>query len=108
MGVDKHDPIFQLYMETTEYQACREKYEQVCWVPFLEKFKGHHEGVSLSFAQTYDEENVQFGDMKLTIIEATIAEATGLPVAREKYFKRVIVDKKICKKFLKTEHQDLD
>jgi hypothetical protein len=44
MGVDRHEPIFQLYRETTEYQACKEKDEQVGWVPFLEKFKGHHEG----------------------------------------------------------------
>jgi hypothetical protein len=82
-GVDRHEPIFQLYRETTKYQSCREKYEQVGWVPFLENFKGHHEGVSLSFVQTYDGESVQFGDMKLTILKATIAEATGLPSARE-------------------------
>jgi hypothetical protein len=44
--------------------------------------------------------------MKLTITKATIAGVTGLPVAREKYFK--IVDKKICKKFLNIEHQDPD
>jgi hypothetical protein len=108
MGVDRHEPIFQLYRETTEYQACKEKYEQAGWVPFLEKFKGHHEGISLAFAQTYDGESVQFGDMKLTITEATIAEATGLPMAGEKYFKRVIVDRKLCQKFLKPEHQDPD
>jgi hypothetical protein len=58
MGVDRNEPIFQLYMETTEYQACKEKYEQVSQVPFLKKFKGHHEGVSLAFAQTYDGESV--------------------------------------------------
>ena len=43
-------------------------------MPFLEKFKGHHEGISLVFAQTYDGENVQLGDVKLKITEATIAE----------------------------------
>jgi hypothetical protein len=96
MGVDRHEPIFQLYRETTEYQACKEKYEQAGWVPFLEKFKGHHEGISLAFAQMYDGESVQFGDMKLTITEAIIEEATGLSMAGEKYFKRVIVDRKLC------------
>jgi hypothetical protein len=49
---------------------------------------------------------VQLGDMKLTITEATIAEATGLPMVAEKYFKSVIIDKKLCLKFLKSEHQD--
>jgi hypothetical protein len=50
MGVDRHEPVFQLYRETQEYQACREKFEQAGWVPFLEKFKGYHEGVSLFFS----------------------------------------------------------
>jgi hypothetical protein len=67
----------------------------------LEKFRGHHEGISLSFAQTYDGENVQLGDVKLKIIEATIAEATSLPMIGERYFKRVIMDKNLCQQFLK-------
>jgi hypothetical protein len=49
---------------------------------------------------------VQFGYMKLIIMETTIVESIGFPVAGEIYFKRVIVDKKLCQKFLKTEHQD--
>ena len=44
MGVDRHEPIFRLYRETTKHRSCREKYEQASWVTFLEKFKGHHEG----------------------------------------------------------------
>jgi len=77
-------------------------------MPFLEKFKGHHEGISLSFAQKYDGESVLFGDMKLTITETTIAEAIGLPMDGQKYFKRVIVDRKLYQKFLKPEYQDPD
>jgi hypothetical protein len=77
-------------------------------VPFLEKFKGHHEGIYLAFNQTYDGGSVQFGEIKITITKSTISEATGLPMAGEKYFKRVIVDRKLCQKFLKSEHQDPD
>jgi hypothetical protein len=51
---------------------------------------------------------VQFGDMKLKIRESTILEATCLPMAGEKYFKRVIVDRKLCQKFLISKHQDPD
>jgi hypothetical protein len=103
MGVDMHEPIFEIYKETTEYQTCKKKYEQAGWVPFLEKFKGHHEGISLVFMHTCDGENVQLGDVKLKI-----TEATGLPMARERYFKRVIVDKNLCQQFLKPEHHDPD
>jgi hypothetical protein len=28
MGFDHHEPIFQLYRETTEYQACIDKFER--------------------------------------------------------------------------------
>jgi hypothetical protein len=108
MGVDRHEPMFQLYRETEEYQACREKFERVGWVPFLEKFKGHHEGMSHAFAQSYDGESVQLGELKLMITEATIAEATDLPSTKEKYFKGIIIDKRLCQKFLKPEHLDPD
>jgi hypothetical protein len=80
-------------------KLAKEKFEQVGWVPFLEKFKGYHEGVSLAFSQTYDDESVQFGEMKLTITEATIAEATGFPSSGEKYFKGVIIDKNFVRSF---------
>jgi L-amino acid N-acyltransferase YncA len=58
MGVDRNESIFQIYKETTEYQDCKKNYEQAGWVSFLEKFKGHHKGISLVFAQIYDGENV--------------------------------------------------
>jgi hypothetical protein len=106
MGVDRHKPVFQLYRETQEYQTCREKFEQVGSVPFLEKFKGYHEGVSLYFAQTYDRESVQFGAMKLTISEATIEKSISFPSSGEKYFNGVIIDIKLCQNFLRLEHQD--
>jgi hypothetical protein len=108
MGVDRHEPVFHIYRETKEYQACREKFERVGWVPFLEKFKGHHEGVSHAFTQSYDGESVQLGELKLTITEATIEEATKLPSTREKYFKGIIIDRSLCQKFLKPEHLDPD
>jgi len=50
MGVDRHEPMFQLYRETPEYQDCRERFEQADYVPFLDKFKGYHEVVSLDFS----------------------------------------------------------
>jgi hypothetical protein len=88
MGVDRHEPVFHLYRETKEYQACKEKFERVGWVPFLEKFRGHHEGVSHAFTQSYDGESIQLGELKLMIIEATIAEVTELPSTEREVFQR--------------------
>jgi hypothetical protein len=108
MGVDRHKHVFHLYRETKEYQACKEKFERVGWVPFLEKFKEHHEGVSHAFAQSYDGESVQLGELKLTITEATIEEVIELPYTEDKYFKCIIIDRILCQKYLKPEHLDPD
>jgi hypothetical protein len=41
----------------------------------LPRKKGHHEGISHAFAQSYDGESIQLGELKLMITEATIEEA---------------------------------
>ena len=48
------------------------------------------------------------GEIKLTIIEATIAKTTNSPSTREKYFKGIIIDKSLCQKFLEPKHLDPD
>jgi hypothetical protein len=48
------------------------------------------------------------GDLKLTITEATIVEATGLHSIGEKYFKGIIMDKGMYKKLLKPTQLDPD
>jgi len=99
IGFDRHEPMFHLYRETEEYKACREKFERSSWVPFIEKIKGHHEGMSHTFAQSSDGESVHLGQLKLTITKSIIAEATDLPSTGEKYFKGIITDKNLSQKF---------
>jgi len=48
------------------------------------------------------------GELKLTIIEATIEKATKLPSTGDKHFKGIIIDKILCQKFLKPKHLDPD
>jgi hypothetical protein len=74
----------------------------------LEKFIGHHDGVSHAFIQSYDGESVQLGDLKLTITKATIDKVTRLPSTRKKYFKGIIMERGIYNKFLKPKHLDPD
>lgn len=95
MGVDQHKQIFQFYQEIEEYQSCKEKYEQASWIPFLEKFKGYHEGASHAFTQSYDGQYVELGSLQLEFIEATIEEATTFLVIGEKYFKGVNINKEL-------------
>lgn len=87
---------------------CKEKFEQAGWISFLKKFKGHHEGVSHGFTQSYDDEYVQLGGLQLQITKYTIAEGTILPDTMDKYFKCVNIKKELCQKFLEPEHLNRD
>ena len=87
MVVSRHEPVFQIYRETEEFQLCRDKYARSGWMPFLEKFIGYHEKVSQAFIQGYDGEIVHIGNLQLTINEETLREFTILPNRGAKYFK---------------------
>jgi hypothetical protein len=108
MGVTRNKPVFQIYMETKEYQLCQEKYARLGWIPFLEKFTGWHEKISQEFIQSYDGETARIGNLQLIINEATIREVTGLPSRGAKYFKGVGINKEMCQQFLTSDHQHLD
>jgi hypothetical protein len=54
MVVSRHEPVFQIYRETEEFQLCQEKYARLEWIPFLEKFIGWHEKISHEFIQGYE------------------------------------------------------
>ena len=62
----------------------------------MEKFTGYHEKVSQAFIQGYDGEIVHIGNLQLTINEATLREAMGLPNRGAKYFKGVGINKEMC------------
>jgi hypothetical protein len=83
-----------------------DKFERAGWVPFLEKIKEHHEGVSHAFAKSYDGESVHSGEPMLTITKDTIEESIELPSTGDKYFKCIIIDRSLCQKKLKLEHMD--
>jgi hypothetical protein len=96
MVVSRHEPVFQIYRETEEFQLCQEKYARSGWMPFLEKFTGWHEKISHEFIQSYDGEIAHIGNLQLTINEATLREVTGLPNRGAKYFKGVGINKEMC------------
>jgi hypothetical protein len=108
MVVTRHEPVFQIYRETEEYQLCQEKYPRLGWIPFLEKFTGWNEKISQEFIQGYDEEMARIGNLQLIINEAIVREVTGLPSRGAKYFKGVGINKEMCQQFLKADHQHPD
>jgi hypothetical protein len=108
MVITRHEPVFQIYRETEEYQLCQEKYARLGWIPFLEKFTGMNEKISQEFIQGYDGEMARIGNLQLIINELTVREVTRLPSRGAKYFKGVGINKEMCQQFLKEDHQHPD
>jgi hypothetical protein len=96
MVVSRHNPIFQIYRETEEFQLCQEKYARSGWMPFLEKFTGWHEKISHEFVQSYDGERTHIGNLKLIINKETLREVTELTRRGDKHFKGVGINKEMC------------
>ena len=70
------EPIGSKYLEG--YPQCKEMLQQIGWLQFLEKFNGCHKEVTKTFARSFQGTEVEIGDVKFTVNEAFIAEATGL------------------------------
>ena len=71
---------------------------------FLKKFSGENYGVSMAFAQSFDGQQARVGSLKFKVTEAFISEATGLPMAGEKWFKRKTIRIGDFSKFLKPQY----
>ena len=70
----RSDPVGTKYLEG--YPQIKEMLQQAGWLQFLEKFNGFHKEVTKKFARSFNGAEVEIGDIKFTITEAFIAEAT--------------------------------
>ena len=57
------------------------------WLRFIQKFKGYHREVTKAFAKSFDGLEVELGDLKFTVTEASIVAAIELPQGGEHWFK---------------------
>ena len=48
------------------------------WLRFIQKFRGYHKEVTKAFARSFNGLEVDIGDLKFTVNEASIASATEL------------------------------
>ena len=94
--VDQGNEVVQQILQGTKF------------LNFLKKFSGENYGVSMAFAQSFDGQQVRVGSLKFKITEAFISEATGLPMAGEKWFKRKTVRIGDFTKFLKPQYSMVD
>ena len=68
--------------------------QKAYWVPFLHKFYGYNLEVTRQFAEYFDGQKTQIGNLTLYISEDFIAQVTGLPQIGEKWFKKQHIDEK--------------
>ena len=79
------EPVGTKYLEG--YPQIREILQQAGWLQFLERFSGFHKEVTKTFARSFNGAKVEVGDIKFTVTEAFITEATRLPRQGERWFK---------------------
>ena len=68
--------------------SAKELLQKLGFYQFLQKFSGENYGVALAFAQSFDGKQVSLGSFKFKITESFIAKDTGLPMTREKWYKK--------------------
>ena len=75
---------------------------------FLQRFLGENYGVSMAFAQSFDGQQVSVGTLKFKATEAFIFEAIGLPMGRERWYKKKTMRIGDFTTFLKPQYSMVD
>ena len=99
------EPIGTKYLEG--YPQVREMLQQAGWLQFFEKFSGFHKEVTKTFARSFKGIEVEIGDIKFTITEASIAEVTEFPRQGERWFKNREFHNEAWKQILKSPGMDV-
>ena len=69
------------------HEDCISILREIQWLPFLEKFHGSNEEVAKKFAFTFNGEKALIDNFSFRVSEDTIAQAIGISLEGEKYFK---------------------
>jgi len=80
MVANRHEPETYADLEALpEYKATREIFKQAGWEPFLKKFNGYDDAITLQFTLHFDGETAMVGGLEFRVTEEFIAEAIELP-----------------------------
>ena len=59
------------------YPQIRDILKKEKWLWFIQKFRGYHKEVTKAFARSFNGLEVEIGDLKFAVNEASIETATG-------------------------------
>jgi hypothetical protein len=107
MVANRHEPETYADLEALpEYKATREIFKQAGWEPFLKKFNGYDDAITLQFALHFDGETAKVGGLEFKVTEEFIAEAIELPTTGQRWAKGQPVDKELCVQLLKPQYRN--
>jgi hypothetical protein len=107
MVANRHEPETYADLETLpEYKATKEIFKQAGWEPFLKKFNGYNDAITLQFALHFDGETAKVGGLEFRVTEEFIAEAIELPTTGQRWMKGQPVDKELCVQLLKPQYRN--
>lgn len=77
------------------------------WLQFIQKFTGHNKEVMKTFARPFNGVEVEVGDPKFSVTEASIAVVTRLPQEGEWWFKKKEFDERAWRIILHNPGMDI-
>jgi hypothetical protein len=94
--------LLQTYLEIMEKFIHEECFQFCC------TFQGHHEKISMMFAQNFDGFQTQVGNVLIHVTKHSIATTCFLPIKGERWSKKIKLPADLCNLFLVPEHHSLD
>ena len=89
------------------YPQVRDILKKEKWLRFIQKFRGYHKEVTKAFARSVSGLEVEIGDLKFTVNEASIATATELPQEGERWFKKKSISDEAWRIILRNQGMDI-
>jgi hypothetical protein len=107
MVENRHEPKTYTDLEALpKYGATRDIFKQAGWEPFLKKFNGYNDAITLQFALHFEGGTSKVGKLEFEVMEEFIAEAIQLPTTGQRWTKGKPVDKKLCAQLLKPQYRE--
>jgi hypothetical protein len=107
MVANRHEPETYADLEALpEYEATRDIFKQAGWEPFLKKFDGYNDAITLQFALHFEGGSSKVGELEFEVTEKFISEAIQLPNTGQRWTKGQPVDKKLCTQLLKPQYRE--
>jgi hypothetical protein len=107
MVENRHEPETYADLEALpEYEATRDIFKKAGWEPFLRKFDGYNDAITLQFALHFQGGFAKVGELEFEVTEKFISEAIQLPTTGQRWTKGQPVDKKLCTQLLKPQYRE--